>query len=133
VDHFIPRSLRPDLAYEWSNFRFASRDVNARKGAAVNVVDPFEVETGWFALAFPSLLVTEGPIASTVGRARLIHTIDALGLNDERLIDDRAHWLRQFCREGTPLTFLERHAPFIAAELVRQGIVETIAAIMRFN
>src|SRR5438445_12468654 len=40
IDHFIPRTLAPRLAYEWSNFRIARRDLNENKGENMEVVDP---------------------------------------------------------------------------------------------
>lgn len=57
VDHFVPKSRRPDLAYEWSNYRLALPQVNSYKGDSVDVLDPFVVPEGWFILDFPSCLV----------------------------------------------------------------------------
>ena len=31
VDHYAPKSKRPDLAYEWDNYRLSSSIVNSRK------------------------------------------------------------------------------------------------------
>ena len=31
VDHFSPKSVRPELAYEWDNFRLASEKLNNYK------------------------------------------------------------------------------------------------------
>lgn len=132
VDHYHPLQLRPDLAYEWTNYRFASQLVNAKKGVATGLLDPFDIGQGWFALVFPSLLVVEGPNLPAKDRHRFEHTVDKLGLNDERLLQDRLHWLEQYCAVGAPISFLERHAPFIAAELIRQDLLGSIQAMMSF-
>src|SRR5690242_18851860 len=31
IDHFVPKSVRPRLAYEWSNFRMVRSKLNNRK------------------------------------------------------------------------------------------------------
>src|SRR5439155_22494098 len=41
VDHFIPKSVRPELAYEWSNFRLACLRFNRWKRNYQDVLDPF--------------------------------------------------------------------------------------------
>ena len=50
VDHFAPRSRAWNTVYEWSNYRLACSRLNARKRDFTDVLDPFEVQTGWFRL-----------------------------------------------------------------------------------
>jgi hypothetical protein len=50
VDHMIPKSQRWDKVYEWSNYRLACSLMNSRKNGVPHVLDPLEVETGWFEL-----------------------------------------------------------------------------------
>ena len=50
VDHLIAKSTQWDQVYEWRNYRLACSLMNARKGAVASVLDPFEVEYGWFAM-----------------------------------------------------------------------------------
>src|SRR5882724_1219801 len=57
VEHFIPKSVYPSLAYEWSNYRLVCGRLNGRKRDSQDVVDPFDVVPGMFCLEFPSLLV----------------------------------------------------------------------------
>jgi hypothetical protein len=52
VDHMIPKSRRWDLVYEWSNYRLCAGLINAKKNDLVGVLDPCEIEAGWFALEF---------------------------------------------------------------------------------
>src|SRR5690606_18223088 len=48
VDHFQPKSKHPAAAYEWTNFRLAAQQVNTNKGEHEDVLDPFQIENGWF-------------------------------------------------------------------------------------
>src|SRR5215831_15757470 len=61
VDHYIPKSAEPELAYEWSNFRLACTNANARKSNFQDVLDPFQIEDNWFILEFPALLLKPNP------------------------------------------------------------------------
>ena len=48
VDHMLPKSLEWQVVYEWHNYRLACSLMNSRKNNYRNVLDPFEVEDGWF-------------------------------------------------------------------------------------
>ena len=48
VDHFVPKSVRSGLAYDWSNFRLVCGRMNGRKGNQQDVLDPFGLENGVF-------------------------------------------------------------------------------------
>ena len=130
VDHFIPKSVGPQLAYEWRNYRLASLRMNARKGNHQDVLDPFELELNWFFLDFPSLLVKPNPVLSASQAEQVISTIERLKLNDEICISARQHWIRGFCNGGINFNYLKRDAPFIAYELERQDLVDGIVSIM---
>jgi len=121
VDHFVPRSVRRDLAYEWSNYRLACGAINSKKREYQDVVDPFSVEDGWFALDFPSLQVRCGVASDRPLRMGIEATINRLDLNCESFVQERWHWLEEFCR-NQDMDSLRRHAPFIAHELVRQKL-----------
>ena len=121
VDHMAPKSRAWNAVYEWTNYRLAALRMNARKGKVVGIIDPFEVQPGWFALELTFGQVIPGP--ATVGdpalRARIQHTIDALRLNtfwEERLRDIVA-----YADGNVSLRRLQEESPFVAHELVRQG------------
>ena len=59
VDHMVAKSKAWDLVYEWSNYRLACSLMNARKGVA-DVLDPFEIGEGWFALELDEFQVMPG-------------------------------------------------------------------------
>ena len=132
VDHFKPRAARPDLAYEWSNFRLAAARLNARKGAVQGILDPFQIGEQWFALDFPALLVKRGDALPPQFEAAFDLTVRTLRLNDEISVDSRMRWLRGYCERRYTFDYLLDSAPFIARELQRQGLAESIREIMGF-
>ena len=77
----VAKSRRWDRVYEWSNYRLACSLMNARKGVA-SVLDPFEIEEGWFALELVDFQVVpgEGLSADVVGAVS--ETIERLRLSD---------------------------------------------------
>ena len=42
VDHYVAKSRRWDLVYEWSNYRLACATMNSYKGEYGDVLDPFD-------------------------------------------------------------------------------------------
>jgi hypothetical protein len=55
IDHFRSWKSHPELAYEWSNYRYAGYWANCGKKKAREVLDPYEVGEGWFEVLLPSL------------------------------------------------------------------------------
>jgi hypothetical protein len=126
VDHFHPKSVRPDLAYEWSNYRLAHQKLNAYKGESIEVLDPFHIETGWFTLDFANCYVKPSGTLAQALQDQVAKTIEILRLNtDQTLVQQRFDVLRDYSK-GYPMEILEERYPFIAAELKRQGLEESI-------
>ncbi|MFN9558401.1 MAG: hypothetical protein ACK55G_06640 [Dolichospermum sp.] len=133
VDHFLPKSAKPELAYEWHNFRLACLTLNNKKGTELDVIDPFELPVNSFILDFPSLIIKPNPELLYPLKGRVISTINRLQLNDyDKCIDGRLEWLKTYYEDNSSFDSLKRKAPFIAYELERQGLVEVdkIAYIM---
>ncbi|NNB90903.1 HNH endonuclease [Corallococcus exiguus] len=124
VDHLLPKSKQRALAYEWSNYRLACNRMNARKNAFEDVLDPFEVQDGWFALELSTLQVIPGAGLSASMQQRVQDTIDRLDLNDEEFLEARTSWYDEYRQGAFNFDFLRRHFPFLAKELVRQGLVQ---------
>ena len=127
VDHFEAKADHPEKAYEWSNFRFVCGSLNGKKGTFV-VLDPFEVEDGWFVIDFLSLLVKPSAGLDESIKLQVAETCRILGLNNQSTcVAERAHYLAEYCSAGKEgMAFLERNAPFLAKELKRQGLEEEI-------
>lgn len=121
ADHYVPKSLDPRKAYEWANYRFACARMNARKGVAAEVLDPFEVQDGWFRLELVRFQLHAVPGLPVEVAAAIDRTIDLLGLNDETCKQARADWCEAFWAGDLTLPFLERRFPLLARELRRQG------------
>lgn len=131
IDHFIPKSIAPDLAYQWSNFRYVSSRFNSRKGTRT-ILDPFILEKEWFVLEFHSMLIKANPKLLPREQEAIFNTIAILKLNtDEILVQERQSWLEYFSNGEISFAHLNRKAPFIAYELKRQGLTGDIASIMR--
>ena len=127
VEHFRPKDSYPAEAYEWANYRLVCATLNGRKGVHEDVLDPFRIQNGWFVIDFPSMLISPHVDLSPVRRRRVQATINRLGLNDEgTCLKSRVRWLGEYCSNNISLDHLRRHAPFIAAELERQGLTATI-------
>ena len=120
VDHMVAKSTAWDQVYEWSNYRLACLLMNARKGVA-DVLDPFEIGDGWFALELVEFQVVPGRGLPANVRIRVAETIDTLGLSDSTCCDARAEYAQAYWDGDVSLSRLREHAPFVARELERQG------------
>ena len=133
VEHFLPKVPHPADAYEWSNYRFVCSRLNGRKGKKEDVVDPFLVEDGWFQIEFPSLLVKPAPDLDLGLKKRVVDSRDRIGLNDESTcLKQRQRYVRDYCTGNVSFALLERDAPFLAMEIRRQGLVESLYEIMGY-
>ena len=123
VDHYLSAKARPDLAYEWSNLRFANQAMNAsKKNADHLVLDPYEVGNGWFEIMLPSLQLRATDRVPSELRARAEFTLDRLGLRDgERVIRARRQWYSLYQEGELTLDGLRRCAPLIA-DAVSRGL-----------
>jgi len=119
VDHFLPKSLCPELAYEWTNFRLCRSQLNQRKDDSLEVMDPFSINSDWFQLDFFTFRVQANPTAAKIIRTRVESTINILGLNDAGYVKERIAVMKQYCIYGVPLARIEGKYPFIAREIRR--------------
>ncbi|WP_218060801.1 hypothetical protein, partial [Aeromonas sp. EERV15] len=124
VDHFVAKSKNRKLAYEWSNYRLSAACVNTAKGV-LDVVDPFEVQDGWFELDFATLDVQRRHGAPNAQHPKIDATLSLLNLRDCR--QQREEYVTSYHlgpgESGIDLVYLEHRAPFIASELRRQGLL----------
>jgi hypothetical protein len=127
VDHFQPKSTYPNLAYEWSNYRLAHQKINSYKGDKTGILDPFHIQPGWFILDFANSHVKPNPATNHATQAAVQHTITVLRLNtDDALVQMRFSLVRNYSKNFITMDFLDGHYPFIAEELKRQGVQDTI-------
>jgi hypothetical protein len=83
TDHFVAlkNTSDPLLAYTWSNYRLAHALLNGAKSAIPDVLDPFEIEDGWFALDLGTFKTIPGAAAPPERVRAIQHTITTLGLD----------------------------------------------------
>ncbi len=120
VDRAIPKSVAWDHVYEWRNYRLATSLMNARKGEFADVLDPFAVEDGMFALDLVTYKAVVGPHAGE-RRNEVEATIQRLGLDGAEYRDLLRHLHQAYVEGDIKFRWLERRAPFLAREIRRQG------------
>lgn len=128
TDHFVALRNGADLmlAYTWSNYRLACSLVNGFKSAFAEVLDPFEVGEGWFALDLVSFKTIVGPLCPQERLDAARATITRLGLDRSEVAETRRRAANVYLsppsgKPPVPLWFLEQNEPFVARELRRQG------------
>ena len=121
VDHMLAKSRRWDQVYEWSNYRLACSLMNSRKATVSDVLDPFEIEDGWFALELVEFQVVPGDRLPPTRHEAAETTIRRLGLCDGECCGARAEYAEAYWDGHISLDYLTRRAPFVAHELRRQN------------
>ena len=121
IDHFLPKSKRPDLAYEWKNFRLASKWANTAKGDR-SVLDPFSLRPDSFRIFFVTGEVVPSPDLSDEHASKCRETIDVLKLNRQELRKRRISDFDDFIHGKIAIDHLQRESPFVAVEVKRLGI-----------
>ena len=127
VDHFTSVDADETQAYEWSNYRFTSAWINSSKNKGAAVLDPFEVQAGWFEVLLPSLqLVARKDRIPLALHALAEQTLEKLHLrDDERIIRQRRQWLRMYEEGKLDLRGLRELAPLIA-DAVEAGLPQAV-------
>jgi hypothetical protein len=124
IDHFVSWNEDKSKAYDWSNYRFASGWLNSSKRSVRHgqIIDPFEVQDGWFEVLLPSLqLVVSGSIPDS-HRERAEFVVERLHLgHDERVVRQRREWYRMYQEGELTLEGLAKKAPLIAAAIKKEA------------
>ncbi|MFM6105623.1 MAG: hypothetical protein ACKPEO_07675 [Sphaerospermopsis kisseleviana] len=122
VEHFLSCENYRHLAYEWSNYRFASGWINSSKGTLDHqVLDPFELEDEWFEILLPSLqlVVTDKVPPEKLEKAEF--TLKRLRLqNGSQVMRQRQVWYDLYCAGSIDLEGLEKMVPLIARAVKKQ-------------
>jgi hypothetical protein len=123
VDHYLSCENHPELAYEWSNYRYASGWINSSKGTLdEQVLDPFEVQDGWFEILLPSMQLVLTDAVPPLERQRAEFTLERLHLrDDERMVRLRRKWYDYYLEGKLTLEGLDVFAPLIARAVRKQA------------
>jgi hypothetical protein len=122
IDHFVSWNEDRSRAYDWTNYRYAAGWINSSKQSlrSTQIIDPFEVQDGWFEVLLPSLQLAVSATIPEAYRARAEHVLRRLHLrDDERVMRQRRSWMEAYDR-GLPLAELERRAPLLARAIRRR-------------
>lgn len=122
VDHYLSCENHRHLAYEWSNYRFASAWINSSKGTVDDqVLDPFQVGDDWFEILLPSLQLVLTDAVPPHERQKAEFTLQRLHLrDDERVIRQRQAWYQLYLEGNITLQGLEKKASLIARAIRKQ-------------
>lgn len=123
VEHFCPKSLSPDLAYEWRNYRLACSAINSRKRDFTDILDPFEIEDGLFYLELVSGHIFPNPQLPGALPKEIQKTIDRLKLDSPANNEMRAKHYLFYCEGEVTEAFLKKYSPFVWTEAARQGLL----------
>lgn len=120
VDHMLPKSVDWREIYEWRNYRLACSLMNSRKNVYRDVLDPFEIDDGWFRLELVGYQVIPDPNLPADVHEKVRATIERLKLNDYECLKLREEYAEEFYRGDISQDRLRRRAPFLAREIERQ-------------
>jgi len=122
VDHFIPKSKDKDLAFEWSNFRLCTKQMNQNKDSDI-ILDPFKIKFDWFIIDFDTYFIKPKADLNPTLKEEIRKTVDdILELNNIIFQNKRIAWIDEYYRGKTDLNGLQQKAPFIRYELKRQNL-----------
>ncbi len=120
VDHFISCHEDRSKAYEWGNYRYCAAWINSSKDnlPAGDLLDPFDIEDGWFELHLPSLQLRVSDSIPQQLRERARNVLVRLHLrDDERVMRQRVEWYRMYQSGELSRDGLAGKAPLIAAAI----------------
>lgn len=123
VDHMVPISHDWQQVYEWSNYRLAAKDLNARKRDFSDVIDPFEVADDWFRMDFVRFELHAGDGVGPVATQRVRATIARLRLNTRKLRERRRLDYVRYREGRVDFETLREESPLVAREVVRAGLL----------
>lgn len=120
IDPFLPKSKYPENAYEWANYRLCSQLMNTQKGEKELPLDPFTLEPATYQLNLFNGQIKVNPELSPGQQQNADTTIALLRLNSPELVHKRTKVLNEFIDGEIGVEFLQREAPFIYQEVLRQ-------------
>jgi len=123
VDHFVAKSKRVELAYEWSNYRLACSRMNTLKREYEDVLDPCEIRDGMFRLEPVSGRIHPADHLDGDEEKKVQQTIKRLKLDDPWCRKMRLRYIQQYIDKEISVDFLRRNAPFVHMELRRQNLL----------
>ena len=121
VDHFLSKENHRDQAYEWKNYRYIAGSVNSSKGNHDDaVLDPFEIQAGWFEVILPSMQLIATAQVPPQLQAKADFTIKQLKLaNGPKIRKIRKRYYEDFKANKLTPAGLADYAPLVAEAVQR--------------
>jgi len=121
VDHFLSKKFHRDRAYDWSNYRYSSGSVNSAKGTHDDkVLDPFEIQPGWFEVQLPSMLLKRTDLVPPALRAKADFTVKQLRLRSgHKERRNRRAWYEDYKNGLITDAGLAAYAPLVAEAVTK--------------
>ena len=121
VDHFLSKKFHRELAYDWDNYRYVAPIVNSYKGTHDDrVLDPFEIQPGWFEVLLPSMLLKRTNLVPLALRAKADFTLKQLRLvNGYKVRRNRRAWYEGYKNGLITDAGLEAYAPLVAEAVTK--------------
>lgn len=123
TDHFIAKSERADLAYEWANYRLACSTMNSRKRDYDDVLDPFLLAADLFRIELSTGRIYPNPHLEAQAVRIVEATIERLGLDDPACREMRARWFHEHLTAPLPADYLRLKSPLVWQEARRQALL----------
>lgn len=121
VDHYKPKCLYADDAYEWTNYRLSCDGANRAKWKHEDILDPFDIHTDWFRLSTATWEIAPAAALSPDLKIKVQVTIDRLKLNSQTLRRRRKTLADRVEKCEVRFNILEQDEPYLAWELRRNN------------
>ncbi len=120
TDHFVPLDSDIHKAHDWHNYRLAGSRANSLKSDK-DVLDPFLIKDGWFAIDLYTYKTIVGPKAPPTRRKSILATIKILKLDGTDLTGHRTRQARLYFAGKMTFSLFRQEEPFLANEIRRLG------------
>ena len=123
VDHYFCKNKPANrhLVYEWNNYRHAAPTLNSsKKELDDQVLDPFEVQPGWFEVLLPSMQLVRTSLVPAHLQAKADFTLQRLKLdNGPKVRRNRQRYYEDYKNHKLTPAGLREYAPLIAEVVAR--------------
>jgi len=125
VDHYLSAFNHRHLAYEWTNYRYATGWLNSSKqNLDRRVLDPFKVRNEWFEIDLASLHLCLTPAVPARIRPVAEYTLQRLKFDyGRRVVGQRTVYLHLFEQGAMELAGVDREAPLLAMAVRRERLL----------
>ena len=123
VEHFVPKSRRLDLAYEWSNYRLVCGAMNGSKSNFEDVLDPFTLKKGTFQLNLVSGAILVNTKLTIPLKTKALETVSRLKLDSPKCRRLRLRYFDKYIQQQIDAGYLQEQAPFVYLEMKRQKLL----------